>query len=64
MRISSIWGIQAKTIFRDRAKTYGYVRDRYHSLEIDEPIDFHWAQYLIDNGYIDMSDWRWDSSEK
>jgi len=46
------------SVYADRENTYGYVMDRYHSVEIDEPIDFHWAEFLVDKGYVDMSDWR------
>jgi len=47
-----------KSVYVDRDKTYGYVMDRYHSVEIDEPIDLHWAEFLVDKGYVDMSYWR------
>ena len=46
------------TVYGDREKTFGYVMDRYHSLEIDEPIDFSWAEFLIQNGHVDLSPWQ------
>jgi len=46
------------TMYVDRENTYGYVMDRYHSIEIDEPIDLQWARFLVDNGYIDLSYWK------
>ena len=46
------------SVYADRDNTYGCVMDRYHSVEIDEPIDFHWAEFLVDKGYVDLSYWR------
>jgi CMP-N-acetylneuraminic acid synthetase len=46
------------TMYVDRENTYGYVMDRYHSIEIDEPIDLQWARFLVDKGYIDLSYWK------
>lgn len=46
------------TMYVDRENTYGYVMDRYHSIEIDEPIDLQWAEFLVEKGYIDMFYWR------
>ena len=54
------WGFfkEHKTIYRDRERSFGYVMDRYYSVEIDEMVDLHWAEFLVNNGYIDMSYWR------
>ena len=49
---------QHHTMYADREHSYGYVMDRFHSIEIDEPIDLRWAEFLVDNGYIDLSYWR------
>ena len=46
------------SVYADRDHTYGYVMDRYHSVEIDEPIDFAWAEFLVDKGYVDLAHWR------
>jgi CMP-N,N'-diacetyllegionaminic acid synthase len=46
------------TIYADRQNTYGYLMDRYHSVEIDEMIGLHWAEFLVGHNYIDMSYWR------
>ncbi len=46
------------TMYVDRENTYGYIMDRYHSIEIDEPIDLAWVKFLVENGHIDMSFWR------
>jgi len=45
-------------IYRDGEKSYGYVMDRLYSIEIDEMIDLHWAKFLVDNGFVDMSYWK------
>jgi CMP-N,N'-diacetyllegionaminic acid synthase len=45
-------------IYGDRERTYGLVMDRYRSIEIDEPVDLHWAEFLLEKGYVDASTWR------
>lgn len=47
-----------QTIYADREKSFGYVMDRFHSVDIDEMIDLRWAEFLVANGYIDMTYWR------
>lgn len=42
-------------IYHDRV--YGYEMDRFHSVEIDEPIDLLWAEFLVNQGYVSLSDW-------
>jgi CMP-N,N'-diacetyllegionaminic acid synthase len=49
---------QHGAIYSDREGTYGLVMDRYYSIEIDEPIDLAWAEFLIEKGYVDLSYWR------
>jgi N-acylneuraminate cytidylyltransferase/CMP-N,N'-diacetyllegionaminic acid synthase len=49
---------QQKSMYSDREKSFGYVMDRYHSIEIDEMIDLSWAEFLAANSYVDMSNWR------
>jgi N-acylneuraminate cytidylyltransferase/CMP-N,N'-diacetyllegionaminic acid synthase len=46
------------TMYADRERSYGLVMDRYHSVEIDEMIDLHWAEFLVEHEYIDLSFWR------
>ena len=46
------------TMYADRENSFGYVMDRYHSIEIDELIDLRWAEFLAANSYVDMSHWR------
>ncbi|MQF67099.1 acylneuraminate cytidylyltransferase family protein [SAR202 cluster bacterium AD-802-F09_MRT_200m] len=47
-----------QSIYADRDKSFGYVMDRHYSLEIDNLIDLHWAEFLVDNGYVDISYWK------
>jgi CMP-N,N'-diacetyllegionaminic acid synthase len=46
------------TIYADRDNTYGYVMENTYSIEIDEMIGLHWAEFLVEKGHIDMSYWR------
>ena len=47
-----------KKIYYDPDNTYGYLMDRHHSIEIDEPIDLQWVEFLVSNGYVDISHWK------
>ena len=49
---------QQKSMYSDRDRSFGYIMDRYHSIEIDEMIDLHWAEFLSNNHYVDMSNWN------
>ena len=49
---------QHHTMYADGKNSYGYVMDRYHSIEIDEPMDLEWAEFLVEKGYIDLTPWR------
>ena len=46
------------TMYADGPNSYGYVMDRYHSIEIDEPVDLHWAEFLVEKGHIDLAPWK------
>jgi len=46
------------TMYADGPNSYGYVMDRYHSIEIDEPIDLQWAEFLVEKGLIDLTPWK------
>jgi CMP-N,N'-diacetyllegionaminic acid synthase len=46
------------TMYVDRENTYGYIMERHYSIEVDEPIDLQWAEFLVERGLIDMSYWR------
>jgi N-acylneuraminate cytidylyltransferase/CMP-N,N'-diacetyllegionaminic acid synthase len=41
----------------DREATYGLVMDRFHSIEVDEPVDLAWARFLVADGLLDLSEW-------
>ena len=45
-------------IYRDRDRTYGYVTDPLYSLEIDNPIDLHEAEFRVQHGLVNMGHWR------
>jgi CMP-N,N'-diacetyllegionaminic acid synthase len=45
-------------IYSDRENSFGYVMDRYYSVEIDNMIDLHWAEYLVNNGHVNLSHWK------
>jgi CMP-N-acetylneuraminic acid synthetase len=47
-----------QAIYQDREKSYGYVMDRHYSVEIDEPEDLQWCEFLVSKGYVDMAYWR------
>lgn len=42
----------------DPELSYGLVMDAEHSIEIDEPIDYEFARFLVESGRIDLSEWR------
>jgi N-acylneuraminate cytidylyltransferase/CMP-N,N'-diacetyllegionaminic acid synthase len=54
------WGFfkEHRRIYQDREKSFGYVMDPHYSIEIDGMIDLHWAEFLVNNGYVDLSYWR------
>lgn len=45
-------------IYQDRDGVYGHVMDRYHSIEIDEPVDLAWAEFVVARGYVPLEPWR------
>lgn len=47
-----------QSLYHDRETTYGYVMDPHYSVEIDTMVDLHWAEFLIEKGYVDLSYWR------
>ena len=54
------WGYfrRHEWIYHDRDGVYAHVMDRFHSVEIDDPVDLAWAEFLVERGYVSMSDWR------
>ena len=47
-----------KSLYRDRERTYGYLMEPHYSVEIDNMNDLHWAEYLVEKGYVDLSYWK------
>lgn len=49
---------QHQWIYHDRNGVFGYVMDRFHSVEIDEPVDLAWAEFLVASGRVPLDPWR------
>jgi CMP-N,N'-diacetyllegionaminic acid synthase len=47
-----------RRIYHDGSVTYGYTMDPHYSVEIDDPIELHLAEFLVDRGHVDMTYWR------
>ncbi len=47
-----------KAIYHDRDRTFGYVMERHYSVEIDQPIDLQWIEFLVAGGQVDLSYWK------
>ncbi len=45
-------------VYGDRERSFGYAMDPHYSIEIDNPIDFHEAEFMVEHGYVDMGNWR------
>lgn len=54
------WGVfkEHGRIYVDRDKSFGHLMDSIHSLEIDEMIDLNWAEFLVEKGHMDISEWH------
>ena len=54
------WDVVAnhRSRYSDPEHTYGVVMPREYSIEIDEPLDLEFSQFLVDRGRIDLSPWR------
>jgi CMP-N,N'-diacetyllegionaminic acid synthase len=48
---------QHEWIYHDRDGVYAHLMDRFHSVEIDEPVDLAWAEFLAERGYVSTADW-------
>jgi len=44
--------------YKDRLNSYGLIMPWEYSVEIDEPADLAYAEYLVEKGLIDLSYWR------
>ena len=49
---------KVKHRYRDRLNSYGIVVPWQYSVEIDEPSDLAYAEFLVKEKFIDMSFWR------
>jgi len=47
-----------RRIYVDPQTTYGYPMPPEYSVEIDAPEDLAWAEFLVERGLVDISDWR------
>jgi CMP-N,N'-diacetyllegionaminic acid synthase len=48
---------QHQWIYHDREKVFGYVMDPLYSVEIDEPRDLLWAEFLAGGGHLSLGEW-------
>jgi len=44
--------------YKDRLNSYGLIMPWQYSIEIDEPKDLAYAEFLVEKGYVDLSYWR------
>ncbi|MBI1945830.1 MAG: acylneuraminate cytidylyltransferase family protein [Deltaproteobacteria bacterium] len=49
---------RTRNIYADRDGVYGLVMPDEYSLELDEMEDWHFAEFLVERGIVDMSNWR------
>jgi CMP-N,N'-diacetyllegionaminic acid synthase len=54
------WGYfeQHRNIYHDREATYGHVMEPEYSVEIDSMLDLRWAEFLVENKYVDLTYWN------
>lgn len=46
-----------RNIYADRLRTFGLVMPDAYSVEIDEPCDLNFAEFLVEKGQVDLSHW-------
>lgn len=51
------WFREARNLYAAPESSYGVVMDRWHSIEIDTPIDLAFAEHIVEKGLIDLSHW-------
>ena len=44
--------------YKDRLNSYGLIMPWQYSVEIDEPMDLAYTEFLVEKGYVDLSYWR------
>jgi len=47
-----------KDIYHDRLATFGLQIEQPYCLEIDQPIDLAYAEFLIERGFVDQKIWK------
>lgn len=45
-----------QNIYHDNV--FGHMMDPLYSIEIDSPIDLHWAEFLVKENIVSLSDWQ------
>lgn len=45
-------------IYADETRSYGLIMDDFHSVEIDEPVDLAFADFLVRENWIDRAHWN------
>lgn len=51
------WFREARHLYAAPEQSYGVAMDRFHSIEIDTPIDLAFAEYLAEKGHLDLTPW-------
>jgi N-acylneuraminate cytidylyltransferase/CMP-N,N'-diacetyllegionaminic acid synthase len=46
-----------RRIYCDGDATLGYPMDPHYSIEIDDPMDLHLAEFMVERGHVDMTHW-------
>jgi N-acylneuraminate cytidylyltransferase/CMP-N,N'-diacetyllegionaminic acid synthase len=46
-----------KSFYADRENTYGHVMEEQYSVEVDSIAGLHYAEFLVEKGYVDLSHW-------
>lgn len=46
-----------RAIYVDPARTYAWIMDEFHSLEIDSLHDLRYAEFLVERGDVDLTEW-------
>ena len=45
-------------IYADKDRSFGWVMDDLHSVEIDRPVDLAWAEFLAERSLVDPAIWQ------
>jgi hypothetical protein len=47
-----------RRLYHDGSVTRGYKMDPHYSVEIDDPIELHLAEFLVEHGHVNMAYWE------